>query len=143
MAFRILLDTEILLDFTLKRDGYAISRKLMEWAVKGRVQVFVTAAMLQELGIWLKRAYGAVRAKELLLALLSEVQVIETEHTVVVSALHSTMGSIETALPYHAALHHKLDYYISRDKEMKAEATAVLPVCTPEEFVEYNGEKNQ
>lgn len=136
MAFRILLDANILLDFTLKRPGYDVSRRLMEWVVKGRVQAFVTPAIMQTMQMWLREAYGEEKAKTLLLALLSEVRVIDTGHEVVVSALHSTMGGLEAAIPYYAALHHKLDYFVSRDVMLKKAATRVLPVVTPEEILE-------
>lgn len=141
MAFRIFLDANILLDFTLKREAaaYASARKLIEWAVNGRVQVFITPAVLQETGNWLTRAYGPERAKELLLALLAEVQMIEAGHETAVGALHSRMMNINDALSYYAALHQRLDYFITRDKDMLKAAIPVLPVCTPEEFLEQNG----
>lgn len=138
MAFRIFLDAGVLLDFTLKREGYAAARKLMEWAVTGRMQAFVTPSVVQETGRRLKEAYGSGRAKELMLALLAEVSVIDTGHAVVVSALHSTMSSMEDALSYYTALHHKLDYFITRNKDLPAAATPVLPVCTPEAFLQHN-----
>jgi predicted nucleic acid-binding protein len=143
MAFRIFLDANILLDFTLKREAvaYAAARKLIEWAVSGRVQVFITSAVLQETGTWLTRAYGPERAKELLLALLAEVQLIEAGQETIVGALHSRIVNITDALSYYAALHQRLDYFITRDKDMLKAAIPVLPVCTPEEFLEQNGVK--
>ncbi len=138
MAFRVFLDAGILLDLTLKRDRFAAARQLMEWAVKGRIQAYVTPVVIQEMAQRLKEVYGAARAKELLLALLAEVQVIESGHTVAVSALHSTMSNVDAALSYYTALHHKLDYFITRDKDLPTAAIPMLPVCTPEEFLKSN-----
>ena len=138
MAFRVFLDAGILLDLTLKRERYQPARQLMEWAVKGRIQAFVTPAVIQEAGRRLKLTYGAAQAKELLLALLAEVSVIESGHTVAVSALHSAMSDMDEALSYYTALHHKLDYFISCDEGLSKAAIPVLPVCTPEEFLENN-----
>jgi predicted nucleic acid-binding protein len=139
MAFRIFLDTDILLDLTLKRDKFQTARQLMEWAVQGRVQAFITASVLREVGALLAHAYGPGLARELLLALLAEVQVIDTGHEITVNALHSKMSRIEDALAYYTALHHKLDYFITRNKDLSKAAIPVLPVCTPEEFLQYNG----
>lgn len=136
MAFRIFLDADILLDFTLKKETYPIVRQLMEWAVRGRVQVFVTAAVIRDIGRVLTSAYGVDQAKELLLALLAEVQIIDAGYETTVNALHSRMGDIADALSYYAALHHRLDYFITRDKNLLKAAIPVLPVCTPEEFIE-------
>ena len=138
MAFRVFLDAGILLDLTLKRDSYLAARRLMEWTVKGRIQAYVTPAVLQETGRRLKQAYGQDRAKELLQALLAEVLVIDSGHSVAVSALHSAMADLDDAMSYYAAMHHKLDYFITRNKELRAAAIPILPVCTPEVFLESN-----
>ena len=138
MAFRVFLDAGILLDFTLKRSDFTAARQLMEWAVKGRVQAYITPAVVQVIGQRLAAAYGAERAKELLLALLAEVQVIDTGHEITVNALHSKMDNTEDALSYYAALHHKLDYFITRNTDLSRAAIPVLPVCTPEEFIKHN-----
>jgi predicted nucleic acid-binding protein len=138
MAFRVFLDAGILLDLTLKRESYLAVRQLMEWTVSGRIQAYVTPAVLQETGRRLKRAYGPERAKELLQALLAEVLVIDSGHSVAVSALHSAMADLDDALSYYAAMHHKLDYFITRNKELPAAAIPILPVCTPEEFLASN-----
>src|SRR5882757_2744633 len=116
MAFRIFLDAGVLLDLTLKREGYAAARQLMAWVVSGRVQAYVTPAAVQETARRCKEAYGAERAKELLLALLAEVQVIDTSHTIAVSAVLSTTYNMEDAISYYTALHHKLDYFITGNK---------------------------
>ncbi len=139
MAFRIFLDAGILLDLTLKRDKFQSARQLMEWAVKGRVQAYITPSILQTVGVLLAQANGTEQARELLLALLAEVQVIETGHEITVNALHSKMSKVEDALSYYTALHHKLDYFITRNTDLPKAAIPVLPVCTPEEFLQHNG----
>lgn len=139
MAFRIFLDANILLDFTLKRERYPAARQLMELAVRGRVQAYITPAIVQVVCQRLTEAYGAECAKELLLALLAEVQVIDTGHEITVNALHSKMSNMEDALSYYTALHHKLDYFITRNNDLPKVAIPVLPVCTPEEFLGHNG----
>jgi predicted nucleic acid-binding protein len=138
MAFRLFLDAGILLDLTLKRDRYLAARRLMEWTVEGRVEAYVTSAVIQDTARWLNKVYGGGRAKELLLALLAEVLVIDGGHTVAVSALHSDMSDMDEALSYYTALHHKLDYFITYDKGLRKVAIPVLPVCTPEEFLNNN-----
>jgi predicted nucleic acid-binding protein len=102
------------------------------------VQVFVTAAVIRDTGRALTSAYGVDQAKELLLALLAEVQIIDAGYETTVNALHSRMGNIPDALSYYAALHHRLDYFITRDKDLFKAAIPVLPVCTPEEFLQQN-----
>jgi len=70
--------------------------------------------------------------------LLAEVSVIDSGHTVAVSALHSAMSDMDEALSYYTALHHKLDYFITCNGDLARAAIPVLPVCTPEEFLKSN-----
>lgn len=138
MACRIFLDVDVLLDFLLKGEEYDRTRKLMKWTVNGKIQAFVTVSVLKEIGQRLRQAYGPAIAKDLQLALLAEISVIDAGHTVAVSALHSPMGDREEALNYYTALHHKLDYFISNNKELPSAAVPTLPVNTPEEFLQNN-----
>ena len=136
MAFRIFLDTDVLLDFALKKDRNA--RQLMEWAVKGRVQAFITNYTVQVAGYWLTRAYGSVKAKELLSTLLADVQIIDAAHAITVDALHSRIENMDLALQYYTALHHKLDYFITRAGGLDGASSPVLPMCSPETFIQNN-----
>src|SRR5579863_7289799 len=100
MSFRIFVDTDVLLDFTLKRSAYSIVRRLMEWAINGGVQVFVSPGTLRDVGTELRKAYGAEQAQELLLALLASVQVIDARYDTTVNALQSRIDSIGGAISY-------------------------------------------
>ena len=135
MASKVFLDANILLDFTLKREAYLVSRKIIELAVNNEIQAFITPSIVHITGYWLTKSYGSARAKELLLTLLADVTVIDINHEITLNALHSKIKDIEDSLQYYAALHHKVDYFISRDKDLQKEAMPALPVYTPDEFL--------
>jgi len=139
MASKVFLDANILLDFTLKRDHYDDSKRIIELAVNGQVQAFITPSIVHIVGYWLTKAYGNAKAKELLLTLLADVYVIDISHEITLNALHSKIKDIEDALQYYTAMHHKLDYFITQDKDMQKESIPVLPVYTPEEFLKEFG----
>jgi hypothetical protein len=67
---------------------------------------------------------------------LSSIIVVEIDHEITIHALHSKINDIEDSLQYYTAIHHKLDAFISDDKQLKKEATAILPVYTLVEFLE-------
>ncbi len=139
MAFRVFVDANILLDFALKRtDYYESVRKLMEWVVEGRIEAYITPSIVHIAGYWLAATFKPEQAKAFLLTILADVRVIDIGHETVVNALHSKIPGIEDALQYYTALHHKLDYFISRDKGLQRAAIPILPVCTPEEFLKRN-----
>jgi predicted nucleic acid-binding protein len=135
MASRIFLDANILLNFTLKRDSYEETRVLMGKIVSGQLSAYVSPSIVHITGYWLTKAYGSAKAKELLLSLLSSISVIEIDHEITINALHSKINDIEDSLQYYTAIHHKLDAFISNDKQLKKEATSILPVYSLKEFL--------
>ena len=135
MASKIFIDANVLLDFTLKRENYPRARELFALIVHGKVNAYITPAILHIAGYWLGKAYGNAKAKAILLQLLSDVQIIDAAHNIAVTALHSSMTDIEDALQYYTALYHQLDCFISGDKLLKKAAIASLPVYTVDEFL--------
>ncbi len=135
MASKVFLDANILLDFTLKRDNYDISKKIVELAVNGQIRALITPSIVHIVGYWLSKAYGNSKAKDILLTLLTDVYVIDISHEITLNALHSKIKDMEDALQYYTAIHHKADYFITRDKDLRKESIPVLPVYTPKEFL--------
>lgn len=136
MASKIFLDANALLDFTLKRKAYPDAKKLIELILEEKIKGFVTPAIIHIVGYWLTKAYGAKKAKELLLSILVDIQSLDIPHEIVINALLSKINDIEDSLQYYTALHYKLDYFISEDKLLKKESTSILPVYTIKEFLE-------
>jgi predicted nucleic acid-binding protein len=109
----------------------------MEMAFGGQIQAFITPSIVHIVGHYcLTNAFVNAKAKELLLTLLTDFYVIEIDQEITLHALHSKIKDIEDALQYYTAMHHKVDYFITRDNDMQKESISVLPVYTPEEFLE-------
>lgn len=134
MAFKVFLDANILLDFLLKRDNYQNAKGIISLAVNGEINAYVTPAIVHIVGYWLTKAYGNAKAKELLLNLLIDVQVIDINHELTLLALNSKIDDIEDALQYYTAIHNQLNYFISSDKKFQKSAIPSLPVISPEYF---------
>ena len=135
MAYKVFLDANLLLDFTLKREHYPVSKEIIELAVGGTIQAFTTPAIIHITAYWLTKNYGNRKAKELLLSLLLHVKVIDATHDVAINALCSKIDDIEDALQYFTALHHKMDYFLTRDKLFVKQALPVLSIYFPEQFL--------
>jgi predicted nucleic acid-binding protein len=136
MASKVFIDANILLDFTLKRVDYARAKKLIALVESGKVHGYVTPSIVHIVGYWLTKEYGAKKAKEVLLTLLVDIKVIDISHTTTLTTLHSKINDIEDALQYYAALHHKLDYFLSRDVKLMKEGTPVLPIISIDDYME-------
>lgn len=135
MASKIFLDANILLDFLLKRADYNDAKKLIQLIVEKKLRGFVTPAIVHIVAYWVTKAYGITKTKELLLTLLADITVIECTHEITLIALHSRIDDIEDALQYYTAIHHKIDFFISRDKILQNSAIASLPVYNIKEFL--------
>ncbi len=114
---------------------YDVAKEIIELAVNDKIKAFITPSIVHIVGYWLTKTYGNAKAKELLLTLLADVSVIDINHEIVLNALHSTIKDIEHTLQYYTALHHKIDYFITQDKQLQKQSIASLPVYAPEEFL--------
>jgi len=135
MVHRIFIDANILLDFLLKRKHYEEAKALIQLVIDRKVKAFVTPSIVHIVGYWTTKAYGSAMTKELLLALLSDITVIDCNHQITMIALHSKIDDIEDALQYYTAIQHKLDCFISRDKKLKQAGITSLPVYGMTEFL--------
>jgi predicted nucleic acid-binding protein len=135
MAFKVFIDANILLDFTLQRTHYDEAKRLIELVINDELQAYISPAIVHIVAYWLTKSYGAKKAKEILLTLLTDIKVIDISHSTTMNALHSKINDIENALQYYCALHHKLDYFITRDGRLKKEAVPALPIYGLSEFL--------
>ena len=135
MASKIFVDANVLLDFSLKRDNYSVSKQLIKLIIDGELQAFITPSIVHITGYWLTKAYGADKAKQILLQLLTDIQVIDCNHAVAINALNSKMTDIEDALQYYTALHHKINFFITEDKDLQKSAIPNLPVYSSQDFL--------
>jgi predicted nucleic acid-binding protein len=135
MAAKIFLDANILLDYTIEREAYDEVKEIFELIIDNQVQAFITSSVLHIAGYWISKKRGSLLAKEILILLLADVTVIDIPHEIALIALHSKISDIEDALQYYTAIHHKLNYFISRDKQLQKDGISILPVMTPKEFL--------
>ncbi|MFT3948567.1 MAG: PIN domain-containing protein [Agriterribacter sp.] len=135
MASKVFLDANFLLDLSLQRAGFADAKSVMQLSIAGEIELVTTPAVLHITGYFITKAYNRQVSKQLLLALLNDVQVIDCNHSTALMAIHSSIADIEDALQYYTALTHKADYFISSDAELKKAALPQLPVYTAAAFV--------
>ena len=140
MASKVFLDANIVLDFVLQRDGYERAKTIVLWAEHRKIAGFVSPTVVQICAYWIAKAYGVKKTKEIMTALLTFLSTIDTPHEQVLTALHSSMDDIEDALLYYTALHHGLDYIISKDQAFQKAALPSLPVISPMDFIDTVGE---
>ena len=136
MAVRVFLDANVLLDFTLKRTHYSISRQIFELAENGEIDLFTSPAIVHITAYWLTKAYGKTRAKELLRLMMEQLYVIDASHEITLLALHSDIEDVEDAIQYFTAVHHKLQYFLTWDKGLIKNRSKKPFILSPEQFLD-------
>lgn len=135
MAFKILLDANVLIEFFLERDKFEESQRLLKETLYFPNKVFVTPAIIHITSYWVKKSLGIETTKALLLELLEEVETIDCNHKTAVLAIASVMTDVEDALQYYTALQHQLNGVITFDKQFQKQALPSLPIYSPQEFL--------
>lgn len=136
MASKIFLDANVCIDFLLQRKGYEPSEGVFEKIISQEFRGYTTPAIIHIIAYFLKKVHPKATVKILVLNLLANVQVIDCNHEVAVNAVNSQMTDIEDALQYYTAMHYKIDYFISLDKNLIKSAIPILPIYTPEQFLQ-------
>ena len=140
MASKVFLDANILLDLTLKRPEYQSASNVMKLGIQGTIQLHTTPAVLHILAYFVSQAYNPKKAKQLILTLLNDVQIIECDHSTALSALSSGIDDIEDALLYFTAIKFEMDCFISSDQQLKKKSLPQLPVYSAREFLKRSGQ---
>lgn len=136
MAFKIILDANIILDLVLERSNdHADLKRIYAGIINRNFYCYTTTSIIQICSYWIAKEKGVANAKKILLALLNDVTVIEATQNAIVTALQSTFSDIEDALQYYTALQHNVDAFISRDKGFIKSAIPQLPVYNPSDFI--------
>lgn len=135
MASKVFLDANVILDLALKREDYDDANLIFELIVNGTVQGYISSSIIHVIGYFISKAFRASTAKEFILTMMADVTVIDLPHETVLNALHSKINDIEDSLQYYTAIHHKLDYFISSDKQLQKQSIPVLPVLSAKDFL--------
>jgi len=135
MVSKVFLDANVLLENALRRSRYEATEKVIDSVLSGQFQGFISPAIVHIVDYWLSKSFGKTKSKQMILALLNDVKVIDCDHQTTIVALNSNIDDVEDALQYYTAFYHKIDCFITLDKKLQKSAIPTLPVYFPEEFV--------
>ena len=130
----IFIDTNVIIDLLVKRDGFAASAEVLARAKEKDMKLVVSVLTMANIAYILRKALkGNDLYKELSkLANLFDVADLTKEHLVSTLALEAK--DFEEALQYYCACSNECDIIVTRNK--KDFAFSKLKVLTPEEFLQ-------
>lgn len=136
MAYKLFLDANVIIDYVLKRpEGYTPAKTILESIVKGEHLAYTSPVVIHIVAHISKKVLGPKQTRKIVLALLNDVQVLDTNHDINIQAMSAGWDDIEDALQYYTALFHKADIFLSRDEGLIKKAIPSLPIYQPEVFV--------
>lgn len=84
---RILLDTNVLLDYFQHREGFTTSEKILQTCAENSVSGFVAAHSFPNMFYILRKFYSDEERREILTNIISLLNVAEISHSIIASAL--------------------------------------------------------
>jgi len=131
---RILLDTNIILDVALNRQGHSEKAKeLIYFLNQKEIPFFVTATTVTDIYYILKKSDNHASALEFLQNFLLYADVAGVDKTIIINALNSGLNDFEDAVQIQSAVFNQISTIVTRNKsDFK---TSEVEVFTPEEFL--------
>ncbi|MDB5002206.1 MAG: hypothetical protein JWQ34_431 [Mucilaginibacter sp.] len=129
----IFLDSDILLDATLKRPGFILpALNIINLIQNRQVKAVTSSVVFVNVHYFLDR-YDRSNKFTLLKELRSILSIINVSEEIIDLALKSGINDFEDAVQYYAAKNAKADVIITRNIKDYKEST--IPVLTPEQFL--------
>ena len=140
---RVLLDTDVILDFVLERTPYVeAAAQLLELHAKERYQGFISSITPINVFYIGRKAVGAEKARLSIADLLGTLEVCSITQATLINALDSSFSDYEDAVQYLSAAAIGLDAIITRNVGDYRNST--LPVFTPDAFLQHlNSQQDQ
>ncbi|MEO0554579.1 MAG: PIN domain-containing protein [Bacteroidota bacterium] len=131
----IFLDTDVAFDIISKRLPYFDeSVKLLELMIEGKIVLHTSESCVANLIYLASDIYKIKGANEKLVDFLLACELISCGKQRIIEALKSPLTDKEDAVQYYTALHHGLDYFVTRNVKDYVIRHDSLPVLMPIDF---------
>jgi predicted nucleic acid-binding protein len=127
---RVLLDTNVVLDFLTDRAPFAdAAAAVWEANRTGQIETYVSAITPVNVFYIVRKLKGAEEARRVVEGLLAECRVAMIDSRVLQDALSLPLKDYEDAVQHASATNNQLDCLVTRDPKDYAQAT--LPILSP------------
>lgn len=135
MAFKLFIDSDVIIDFFTDREPYANSAsELFELGEKGDVVLYVSAVSINNIYYIVRKFLGHKKTLEVMETLTEMVEIIGTTKQEVIQALKNDFKDFEDSIQYSSALTIKgIDAIITRN--IKDYKNSQIAVMTPLNFL--------
>lgn len=134
---KLLIDTNIILDFLQKREPYyEDASAIFQLSVDNEVIECVTASSITDIYYLINKEFKDVKkTKERIQDLLELITILDVTNKDIQDAIRSEWKDFEDSLQYIVALHNSVDAIISRNTKDFFESS--IPIYSPKEFLNF------
>ena len=132
---RIFIDTNVIIDVLMQRDGYLSSARVLALAKNEDTTLFVSVLTMANLAYILRKSLKGDSFYAEMRKLSCLVNVADTTNNHFLSALDLQAKDFEDALQYYCAIFNECDIIVTRNK--KDFAFSSIGVLTPEELLHH------
>lgn len=132
---KVLLDTNVILDFALERHPwFADSEQIIYFAEQKQIIGYVSASTISDLYYIIRKSKSKELALEFLLNLSIFCQIAAVDSSVISMALNTNFKDFEDAIQYSTAMINSLDVIVTRNPQDFA--VAIPKILTPSQLIE-------
>jgi predicted nucleic acid-binding protein len=136
---KVLIDTNVILDFFLTRTPHDIAaKKIFEMTYQEKITAFITASSVTDIYYIVKKRLGDSKARDVLINLLNLLIIIAVDGIDCVSALGLPIIDFEDAVVVACAKKCDIDVIITNDVEFQGIEPTLIRVISPNDFLNYN-----
>ena len=138
---KVFLDTNILLDLLLERDGYEVSAQILQLHDQGEIELCVSILTMVNVAYVYQKSVGQHVVIPNLKYLSAIVDVLPMDGNMLQQAIYTNGKDFEDTLQYMCALQNQCDVVITRNtKDFHFSHGLIdppfkIPVKTPDEFL--------
>lgn len=130
---RVLIDTNVVLDFLLEREPFVESAaKLFQQIDNGQIEGFITATTITNIYYILRKAAGSTIAIDAVSQILTDLNICMVDRQILKQAVDMNFQDFEDAVQYSCAVASQVDAIVTRDSS--GFVTAEIPVISPDEL---------
>jgi len=133
---RLLIDTNVILDFLLARKPFdAATKKILELAALDKVKLFISINSFTDIVYFVHKEYDVNIVREQMDELLDFLTIIDAGRKDAVKSLKMTdFDDIEDAFQAQCAEREQVDFIITRD--LKGFKNSNVPAVMPDEYLQ-------
>ena len=134
MAYKIFIDSDVILDLFLAREPHLkYAQELLSLYDVGDFQLYTSAIIVNNAYYFIKKDRGNENARSAISLITELLQILPVDADGVRFAIDSKFKDFEDALQYYTALKHRCNYIITRN--IKDYKSSGIPVLTAEQFL--------